>query len=336
MRAARLHDVGDLRIEDVAQPPPPAGDQVLIRVDAAGICGSDLHNFRTGQWMSRKPSTPGHEVTGEVVAVGDTVSGLAPGDRVVADSRFWCGTCDACRDGRPNLCAALGYVGEVCDGGFAEFLALPARLVLKLGHAIEPSIAAMAEPLAVALHAIARLAPPDGEPVLIAGCGPIGGLAALVLARRGGRVLVADCNARRLARVAEVTGATGIELSAGAVQRALGRRPLRRAIEATGNDLALKSLVDAVSNGATLVLVGIFHRQITLDPNHVVERELALVGCSAFADELPEAIALLPDLAEDMRRLIDREIALNELPAAYRRLLTGEADGLKTIVRRFG
>src|SRR3954464_7472935 len=116
MRAARLYGIEDLRIEDVAEPAAPRGEEVLVRVTAAGICGSDLHNFRTGQWMSRKPSTPGHELTGEVVAIGETVKRYALGDRVVADSRFWCGECAQCRSGHRHLCERLGYVGEVCDG----------------------------------------------------------------------------------------------------------------------------------------------------------------------------------------------------------------------------
>src|ERR1700754_5082125 len=113
MRAARLYDVGDLRVEEVPAPPAPRGDEVLIRVSAAGICGSDLHNFRTGQWMSRRPSTPGHELTGEIAAVGDKVTRFRVGDRVVADSRFWCGECVQCRAGFRHLCEKLGYVGEV-------------------------------------------------------------------------------------------------------------------------------------------------------------------------------------------------------------------------------
>jgi (R,R)-butanediol dehydrogenase/meso-butanediol dehydrogenase/diacetyl reductase len=91
-----------------------------LRITAAGICGSDLHNFRTGQWISRSPSVAGHEFAAEVVELGAGVTGFALGDKVVADSRFWCGTCAACRRGLPQVCETLGFVGEVCDGGFAE------------------------------------------------------------------------------------------------------------------------------------------------------------------------------------------------------------------------
>src|SRR5688572_31458470 len=185
MRAVRLHGIGDLRVEEVPPPAAPEPGWAGLKVLAAGICGSDLHNFRTGQWISRAPSTPGHELCGEITAVGAGVEGLSVGDRVVAASRFRCGTCEACRAGRPNLCERLGYVGEVCDGGFAEELILPVRLLHKVPGFLDPAIAATAEPLAVALHTVHRLTIPRSKPVLVVGCGPIGGLAALVLAHKG-------------------------------------------------------------------------------------------------------------------------------------------------------
>jgi|FEC22Drversion2_1045045.scaffolds.fasta_scaffold00023_14 (R,R)-butanediol dehydrogenase/meso-butanediol dehydrogenase/diacetyl reductase len=330
MRAARLHGIGDLRVEDIPTPGEPAEGWVRCRVTAAGICGSDLHNFRTGQWISRSPSVPGHELAGIVTAIGAGVSGLAEGDAVVADSRFFCGACPACIAGRHNLCATLGFVGEVCDGGFAEEVVLPARLLHKVDPGLDPAIAATAEPLAVALHAVHRLGCGPGDPVLIAGCGPIGGLVALLLRDMGaGRILIADRNHHRLASVADAAAAEPVSLDGDAS----ALPPVRHAVEATGSVHLLPNLIDRVDAGARIALVGIFHGRLDLDPNLIVERELSLEGCSVFADELPEAIAMLPRLAPAIRRMIDTEIAIEDLPEAYRRLLAGEAKGLKTIVR---
>lgn len=334
MRAVRLHGVGELRVEDVPPPGAPEPGWVRLRVLAAGICGSDLHNFRTGQWISRAPSTPGHELCGEVIAVAADAGGLRIGDRVVADSRFWCGTCAACRNGRPNLCENLGYVGEVCDGGFAQEVCLPARLLHKIDPALDAAVAAVAEPLAVALHAVRRLSAPREEPVLVVGCGPIGGLAALVLSHFGATAtLLADRNPARLDLVASVTGARPVGLDRSDIEAATGGKPLRHAIEATGSIGALGATLESVGNGATIALVGIFHGRLDLDPNVLVEREITAIGCSAFADELPEAIALLPELSPAIGRMIDREIGLDEVPEAYARLIEGRAAGLKTIVR---
>lgn len=329
MKAARLHAAGDLRVEDVPSPGEPGPGWVRLRVTAAGICGSDLHNFRTGQWISRAPSIVGHEFAGEVTAVGAGVSQLAPGDRVVADLRFWCGECPACRAGRHNVCSKLGFVGEVCDGGFADEAELPARLLLRYDPALDPAIAAMAEPLAVALHALRRLSAPAKAPVLVAGCGPIGGLAALLLSRLGeGPVLVADRNAARADLVAEVTGASVVALDA-----LPGDLNLRHAIDATGSVLVMAGLLDLMAGGGTLALVGISHDRLDLDPNLLVEREIALVGCHAFADELAPAVAMLGDLAPALSRFVGEEIAIDDIPAAYQRLIAGAGGGLKTIVR---
>ncbi|RUY31409.1 dehydrogenase, partial [Mesorhizobium sp. M7A.F.Ca.US.001.04.2.1] len=289
MKAARLYGPGDLRVEDIATPGAPDAGWVKLRVDAAGICGSDLHNFRTGQWISRSPSTAGHELTGTVTAIGAGVDAFAIGDRVVADSRFWCGDCAQCQAGRRHLCASLGFVGEVCDGGFAEQAVLPARLLHIIGAGLDERVAAMAEPLAVALHAVRRLPKTTGS-VLVVGCGPIGGLAALLLSRTfAGTVLIADRNQSRCARVARVTGARIVDLSRDAVAAATANAPLLAAIEATGSVAALNQLLGVLDPGGTIAMVGIFHGRLDIDPNTLVEREIGLPGCHAFADELPEA-----------------------------------------------
>lgn len=324
MKAARLYAAGDIRVEEIAALGAPLPGWVRLRVTAAGICGSDIHNFRTGQWISRSPSVAGHEFAGVVLECGEGVRAFTPGDTVVADSRFWCGECPACIAGRANVCKSLGFVGEVCDGGFAEFTTLPERLLVKHKSSLDPAIAAMAEPLAVALHAVHRLAAPSGEAVLVAGCGPIGGLAALVLSKLGVEVLVADRNAARASLVAEVTGARVV---------ALEEANIRHALDATGNIHVIRQLIDRVDGGGTLAIAGISHGEIALDPNMLVERELSLIGCHAYRDELPEAVALLPGLAPQLARFIDREITIDGIPDAYQRLVVGDAKGLKTIIR---
>jgi len=333
MKAARLYAAGDLRVEDIASPGELAPGWVKLAVTAAGICGSDLHNYRTGQWISRSPSVPGHELAGVITELGPDVTGFAVGDTVVADSRYACGACPACRTGRANSCESLGFVGEVCDGGFAEQCALPSHLLYRHDPTVTPEIAAMAEPLAVSLHAIRMIRLPQDEPVLVVGCGPIGGLAALLLSRlHKGPILIADRNADRADLVAKVTGARMVTLDHGAISAALGDTRLRYALDATGNIAVLTQVLDLLSGGGALGLVGITHGKIDLDPNILVEREIALVGCHAFTDELPDAIAMLGDLSADLGALIDARITIEAIPAAYQRLLAGQAKGLKTII----
>jgi len=337
MKAVRLYAAKDLRVETIDPPAALEPGWVRLKVSAAGICGSDLHNFMTGQWISRSPSVAGHEFACIVTETGAGVTGFKTGDTVIADSRYWCGECPSCKSGRHNVCDTLGFIGEVCDGGFAEEAALPARLLVHYDPAINPVVAAMGEPLSVALHAIRKQRVPGGEAVLVVGCGPIGGLAALLLSRlHDGPVLVCDRNDQRANLVSTVTGAISVPLDKAAIEAALDGQPLRYAIDATGNIGVLKATLDVLSGGGSLALVGISHGRIELDPNILVEREISLIGCHAYQDELHEIASLLPDLEAQLLQLVDREISLDEVPEAYARLIEGEANGLKTIIRPEG
>jgi (R,R)-butanediol dehydrogenase/meso-butanediol dehydrogenase/diacetyl reductase len=328
MRAVRFHGIGKLSVEDIAPPAAPSAGDVHLKVLAAGICGSDLHNFKTGQWIAQLPVTPGHEFTAEVVSVGAGVVGFSPGDRVVADSRAPCGNCEQCRAGRANLCVKLGYVGEVCDGGFAEEVVLPARGLLKVDASVASQVAALSEPLAVALHAIKRAEPLRGKPVLVAGAGPVGGFACLLLKHLGfEHVMFAERNQARRALVEDVTGAAPVELDAVWIGQ-----PFDCAIEATGVPAVLDKLIALAGPAARIALVGIPSGAASINAIAVVERELELKGCSAFRDELPEAVRLLKELQAPLARLVEDPIALDQVPEAYQRLIAGRGQKLKTII----
>jgi (R,R)-butanediol dehydrogenase/meso-butanediol dehydrogenase/diacetyl reductase len=334
MKAVRLYAKGDLRVENVLRPGPPPAGWVRVSVTYAGICGSDLHNFKTGQWITRAPSIAGHEFTGTVMEAGAGAAKFKAGDKVAADSRFWCGDCGPCLEGQRQLCEKLGFVGEACDGCFAEEIILPERLLHRIPETLAAQIAATAEPFAVALHAVRRLRLQKNEPVLIAGCGPIGGFAAVILAHMGlGPILVADQNEKRARLVASVTAARVVGLDHKQIGDALPGRGVKAVIDATGSIAALRAIFNCVSGGASIALVGISHGTLEIDPNMLVERELSLIGCHAFQNELPDAIALLPDCARMIGQLIDREIALDEVPEAYARIAAGRAEGLKTLIR---
>jgi len=326
MLAVRLHAKGDLRVETIDPPQPPAAGEVTLAVSAAGICGSDLHNYRTGAWISRAPSVAGHEFTGTVTAMGHGVSHVRIGDRVVVDSRCICGICPACRNGRGQVCEKLGFLGEVIDGGFAEEVTLPGRNVMKAADGVPDRHLAMAEPLAVALHALRRLASPASSRVVITGCGPIGGLVALLATREGHSVSVVDRNDRRAALVARAVGGRVATLAS------LAQEGFRFAIDTTGHDQVIAALIQTVGSCGTLALVGIGRLGPVIDPVMLVEREITLVGCHAFGPELVEVNAMLPDLSPHLDPFIAEEIPLEAVPDAYARHLAGQVDGLKTII----
>lgn len=324
MRAVRLHAKGDLRVESIEAPVPPTADEVTLVVTAAGICGSDLHNFKTGAWISRRPSVAGHEFSGGVTALGASVTHVTLGDRVVVDSRYICGACPACSDGRGQVCVKVGFIGEIIDGGFAEAITLPARNVLRAPDGVLDRHLAMAEPLAVALHALRRLNPQKEAPVVVAGCGPIGGLVALLASRNGHPVTVIDRNSDRSAIVALATGAStaSLEVMSG----------FRYGIDTTGHHEVIKNLVDVIDGCGTLALVGVGRSMPTIDPVKLVEREISVVGCHAYGLELAEVVQILPDLSSSLDHFIAEEIPLEAVPSAYERHIAGQVAGLKTII----
>lgn len=319
MKAVRLYGIGDIRTEDIPLP-RPGPQEIRLKVLAAGICGSDVHNLRTGQWISRSPTTPGHEFCAEVLECGDQVNGFAPGDRVVADSRVWCGDCPACAQGHFNLCDRLGFVGEVCDGGFAEQAVLPARSLIKVSTELPAAIAALSEPLGVALRAVNQLSPGASDTVRVTGGGTIGGLVALLLhAVHGCRVQLIEPNAQRYDLISRIVPlAKSGEFSL--------------AVEATGVASVLNSLVNNITPGGRIASVGIFHGDVTLNINRLVERELSLVGCGVFRDEQRLAIGLLPGLMDALATISSPPIGLDEVPAAFSTLLAGNSPFLKTLI----
>ncbi|MDO5641982.1 MAG: alcohol dehydrogenase catalytic domain-containing protein [Paracoccus sp. (in: a-proteobacteria)] len=326
MRAVRLHGVRDLRLEEIPKPPPPGPGEVTLRVGMAGICGSDLHNYATGAWISRTPSVAGHELTGMVTALGAGVRHVRARQRVIVDSRHGCGTCPACTEGNPHVCAHLGFLGEVIDGGFAQFVNLPARNVLPAPEGVPDRHLVLAEPLAVALHALGLLAAPAGARIIITGCGPIGAFSALLATVQGHPVTVIDRNATRAALVAKATGAEIVALDD------LGALRFRHALDTTGSAPVIRALLARIAGASRLALVGIAAPAEIIDPVYLVEHEIALLGCHAFADELPRIAGMLAGLGPQLDRLVATPIPLAEVPAAYEALLAGRAKGVKTLM----
>ncbi len=333
MRSVRLHDRKDIRFDDVAMAPPPGPGEVRLRVAFAGICGSDIHNYRTGQWITRKPSIAGHEFSGIVESIGQDVATVVAGDHVVADSRVYCETCPACLSGHPHLCWTLGFVGEAIDGGFAEYVTLPARLVIRVDPRARLDVIALAEPLAVALHALAMIDAPCGTPILVVGCGPIGALCAVAARIAGDRPLrVSDIAGPRQRLICDLTDAEPVDLATFDQYGNGATPPLRHVIDTTGNIGVIQTLLDRFSGGR-VALVGIGEGSLPLDPVRLVEREIALLGSHAFSGELASAARMLEDHPDAFAPLIGTELTLEEVPEAYEGIVAGKVEGIKTLIR---
>jgi threonine dehydrogenase-like Zn-dependent dehydrogenase len=324
VRALLLERDLSLRVGERELPEPSPGE-LLVQVDWAGVCGSDLHVLRTGDWVTDWPATLGHEVTGRVtVSPGGE---LAAGTRVVLDSRVPCGTCLGCATG-PHLCENLAWFGEACPGGFASHVLVPAGRVAACPADLEAAIAVLAEPLAVAMHAVSRTAlgtgPEDGAPerVAILGYGPIGALVHLEIARRWPRAAVTV--AEPVATRRQLAAAFGADLA----DRVAGAgRPPQLVVDAAGYPGSLRDAIAGCARGGTVLVVALGHQPESLMPAELAERELTLAGSNGFASELSQAVAALAADPDRYRPLVTEAIALDEAPRRLGELLTAPAAG---------
>ena len=350
MKALLLSKYRSLEMAEV--PTPSAGPgEVLIRVGACGICGSDVHGYDGSSGRRIPPIVMGHEAAGRVAAVGTGVTGLAEGDRVTFDSTIYCGACGYCKRGEVNLCDHRQVLGVSCGdysraGAFAEFVAVPARVVYKLPDSISFAEAAMMEAVAVAIHAVslakaktktgAEIAPAPDSSALVIGAGTIGVLILQALRAAGWRrVFVSDVDATRL-KLAKELAATDVLLADGDVTSEILLRTsgvgVDVAMEAVGRNETVNAAIMSVRKGGTVVLVGNISPQATLPLQKVVTRQIRLQGSCASAGEYPEAIALMASGAIRVKPLITAVAPLAEGPQWFERLYAREPNLLKVVL----
>ncbi|MDR3440502.1 L-idonate 5-dehydrogenase [Telmatospirillum sp.] len=305
MKACVLYGAGDLRLEERSTPSLGEHD-VKVHVRAGGICGSDLHYFsqgRVGDFVIREPLIPGHEVAGEVEAVGSGVAGLQPGDKVAIHPGRSCGRCRPCREGRPNLCQAVFYMGSASkfphmQGGFCQFIVADETQCHKVAKDIDLALLALAEPLSVALHAANRAGNLMGKRVLITGAGPIGQLV-LMAARRGGaaEVTVTDLldSSLTTARKLGAHDTVNIATSPDALdEKTASFGGFDVAFEVSGAAPALNSAITSVHPGGTIVQVGSLPAGPSpIIANRIMAKELDLRGAFRFGNVFADAVACI-------------------------------------------
>lgn len=324
--AATLFGPEDLRMVEIPMA-PLAADMVRIRFGAGGICGSDMHYFhhgRVGDFVVKSPLVLGHEIAGTVSAVGSAVSGLAVGTRVAVNPSRWCGHCRHCKGGRPNLCENIYFMGSASKtphmaGGFAAlFDATPAQCV-PIPDQVPFQAAALCEPLAVCLHAVARAGDVAGKRALVVGAGPIGLLTMLAAKAQGmAAVTVADIAAAPLNAASRMGAAAICDL--GADPEALAKLdPFDVVFEASGAPAGLNTAVRAAARGGKIVLIGSLPGgQIPAMANAVMAKELDLLGSFRFAGEFYTAVEMIASGRIDVTGLISAERPLTEAPEALR------------------
>lgn len=313
MRATRLIAVGDVRTESVAEPEPGPGE-ILVRVEAAGICGTDRHLHR-GEFPSAPPVTLWHEFSGIVVGRGAGVA-IAEGARVACDPNDWCGSCDACLRGRVNLCARNVATGIHRDGGFADYAVFPARKAIALPADLDPRLGAFCEPLACTLHGVDIGAPVAGERVLVVGGGVIGLLAVQLAALAGAEVALLTRHPAKRALAARLgataTAATPAELLA------LWPEGADLTLECAGVAETVAGAPRLTRSGGRVVVLGVLAagERVAIEPFDLLFREVQLRFAFINPFTQARAAALIASGRIAVAPLISREIALAEAAAA--------------------
>jgi L-iditol 2-dehydrogenase len=339
MRAAVFHGPGDLRFEAVAIPTPAPGE-VVLRVEAALTCGTDVKTLRRGHpvMIPHVPTVFGHEFAGTVTAVGAGVKRVREGDRLAAANSAPCGECPLCLAGRPNLCEDLLFV----NGAYGQYIALPPRLVarnvVRLGAGTPAHRAAFAEPLACAMLGVERARVEPGQTVVVFGHGPLGCLLAMVAASRKCRVIVVGKGGWRLDRVRALRLAECVDASAtadvvAALRVMTGGRGADVTIDATGRPEVWEQAIAAVGRGGSVVFFGgcAPGTSVQVDTRRAHYEELTLVGAFHHTPELiRQAIEALEAGVVNPDGLVTHTMGLDDVRRALDLMATGEA--LKVLI----
>lgn len=304
MKALLLTAPSRLELTDFPDP-QPAPDEVLLRIRACGICGSDIHGWDGSTGRRRPPLIMGHEAAGEIVAVGPRVERWRVGDRVTFDSTISCGECDYCRAGQVNLCESRRVVGVAPaeyrqHGAFAEKLAVPARILYALPETLSFPQAAMIEPVSIAVHAVQRVKIARTDTAVVVGAGMIGLFVIQALRWAGAKQIIAvDLADNRLALARELGATHTLNSSSGAadvvaaVMKLTGGRGADVALEVVGVSATLDLALATLRRGGSAVLVGNLAPKTDFPLQAVVTRELTIHGACASAGEYPLCLDLI-------------------------------------------
>ncbi|MGY1679088.1 2,3-butanediol dehydrogenase [Geodermatophilus sp. SYSU D01176] len=350
MKAARFHGRGDIRVEEVPEPRVRPGT-VLVQVEWCGICGTDLHEYLEGPIFvptaeaphpltgEGAPVTLGHEFAGVVAEVGAGVDDVRVGDRVVVEPYVVCGRCDACRQGRYNVCRTLGFVGlSGGGGGFSRYVVAERRWVHPLGD-LGTDVGALIEPLAVAYHAVRLSGARPGHSAVVFGAGPIGLVTTAALRAAGVEEVVAVEPAAARKQKAAVAGASAVldprEVDVvEAVDELTEGRGADVTFECAGVDQVLATAIRSTRVGGTCVNVAIWGHDAQVAMNDLVFREVSVLGSLAYAHDHPATIEMVASGRVDPFQFITGRIRLDDIvEQGFRELIENKEQNVKVLVQ---
>lgn len=350
MKAARFHGRGDIRVDEVPEPQVRPGT-VLVEVEWCGICGSDLHEYLEGPIFvptaeaphpltgESMPVTLGHEFAGVVAEVGAGVDDVRVGDRVVVEPYVVCGRCDACRQGRYNVCHSLGFVGlSGGGGGFSRYVVAERRWIHPLGD-LGTDVGALIEPLAVAYHAVRLSGARPGQSAVVFGAGPIGLVTTAALTAAGvEQVVVIEPAEARKQKAAGAGAATVLDPRSVEVVEAVHELTEGRGADVTfecaGVDQVLATAIRSTRVGGTCVNVAIWGHEARVAMNDLVFREISVLGSLAYAHDHPATIEMVTSGRVDPFQFITGRIGLDDIvEQGFRELVDNKEENVKILVQ---
>ena len=341
MRAVVLHAAHDLRVEDV--PVPPVGpEDVLVRIRACGICASDVHYYEAGaigRYVVDEPMIVGHEVAGEIVAVGGSVSASRIGERVAIEPGVTCGRCQYCKSGRYNLCPDVRfYATPPIDGAMSEYAVIRADFAHRLPNGMTYEQAALVEPLSVGIHAARLTAIQPGTTALVLGAGPIG-LLAVAAARHAGaeQVIVSDIYPKRLETAVAVGASAAVNVRDNDLEAVVSRMTRDEGVDAlldtSGNRPALEGAPTLMRRGGAIAVIGLPENDaVSYRMNTVVDKELAIRGVFRYANTFPAGVRLIASHQYPVEAVITQCLPLERATEAFDLVMHQKDQHIKVIV----
>jgi threonine dehydrogenase-like Zn-dependent dehydrogenase len=341
LKALVLEEYNHFVYKDVPEPVLRA-DDVMVKIKACGICGSDVHGMDGTTGRRIPPVIMGHEASGIIVEVGSNVTNIKQGERVTFDSTVYCGTCFYCRKGDINLCDHRRVLGVSCDeyiqnGAFAEYVAVPQHIIYPLPEKIGFTQSAMVEPCSVAYHAVARASGSTKDTAVVVGVGIIGLLVVQILqAEKWRQIIAVDIEPDKLSLACRLGAQIGLnpkqEDVVSNVKNMTEGRGADAAFDAVGLDVSLKTAIDSLRKGAVLTLIGNLASHVDLPLQNAVTGEITINGSCASRGEYPACLDLIAAGIVNVDSLISAVAPLAEGDSWFRRLYQKEKGLLKIIL----
>jgi threonine dehydrogenase-like Zn-dependent dehydrogenase len=336
MKAIKLEQPREIGLVELEKPVPGPGE-ALIKIKAAGICGSDIGAFRGTNSLVSYPRVIGHELAGVIESIPeDNPKGFKVGDKVIVDPYLYCGHCYPCRIRRTNCCTDLHVLGVHVDGGMAEYFCHPADMLVKMPEDMSWTDAAMAEPLTISLHGIHRGGLKAGEYCAIIGAGPIGLLAAMVAIAYDAHPILIDLVQERLDFAKELGVEyvinSGKEDAEARVREITGGDMAQQVMECSGANAAILSTLKLVSNAGRITLTGWPKNETPMPTDVITKKEVDIRGARTSAGEFEEAIDLIYNKKVDVQKILTKTVSMEEAPATIIDIEKNPGNYMKVVV----